>query len=56
MTQCRGTPGPGSGCGWVGKQRIGVFRGETRKGDNICNVNKVNIYTKGKKNQQQKRK
>jgi hypothetical protein len=35
----RGMPGPESGSGWVGEQgeEMGerVFRGETRKGDNI---------------------
>ena len=34
--------------GWVGEQgqgdKIGCFRDETRKGDNIRNVNKENIY------------
>jgi hypothetical protein len=36
-------PGPGNGSRWVGEQGEGegkrVFRGETRKGDNILNVN-----------------
>jgi hypothetical protein len=42
--QCRGIRGWGGQSGWVGehtyrnrgrRDRIGVFRGETRKGDNI---------------------
>ena len=45
MPQCRGMPGPGSGSGWAGKQGeregMGVFGGETRKGDNILNLNKL---------------
>jgi hypothetical protein len=32
-------PGQGRGSGWV----RGFFRGEMRKGDKICNVNKENI-------------
>jgi hypothetical protein len=36
-----------NGSGWAGEQgdgeRIGGFAGETRKGDNILNVNKENI-------------
>ena len=43
----RGMPGPGSGSEWVGELGSrgggGGFRGETRKGDNILNVNKENI-------------
>jgi hypothetical protein len=41
----RGMPGPGSRSGWVGEQGkwMGIFRGKTRKGDNILNVNKENI-------------
>jgi hypothetical protein len=39
MPQCRGMPGSGSRNAWVGEQGEGegdgVFRGETRKGDNI---------------------
>jgi hypothetical protein len=45
MPQCRGTPGQGSRRGWVGEQgkqdRIGGSTGETRKKDNIENVNKI---------------
>jgi hypothetical protein len=47
-------PRPGSWSGLVGEQREGeggrrgkekgAFRGDTRKGDNIWNVNKDNIY------------
>jgi hypothetical protein len=38
-------PRPGSRSEWVGEQGEGmkVFGGETRKGDNILNVNKENI-------------
>jgi hypothetical protein len=48
MPQCWGTPGQGSRSGWVGEQWYGgkgqvVFRGKTRKGENIRNVNKENI-------------
>jgi hypothetical protein len=46
MPQYRGMPGPGSrsGLGSRGRrERIGYFRGETRKEDNIRNVNKGNI-------------
>jgi hypothetical protein len=46
MPQYRGMPGPGSRNGWVSRgrgERIGGFRGETRNGDNIQNVNKENI-------------
>jgi hypothetical protein len=53
ILQCEGMPGPGSGSGWVGEQGEGggerervFFRGETRKGDNIGNVNKENIQLK----------
>ena len=39
LSSCRGIPGPGSGSEWVGEQGDGegeeVFRGETRKRDNI---------------------
>ena len=39
IPQCRGMPLEGSRSRWVGEQgegkRIGVFGGETRKGDNI---------------------
>jgi hypothetical protein len=39
MPQYRGMSGPGCRSGWVDEQgeeeMIGVFRGETRKGDNI---------------------
>jgi hypothetical protein len=43
-----GMPRPGSRCRWVGEQGEwggdrGFSQGETRKGDNICNVNKENI-------------
>ena len=47
MPQCGGMPGPGIGSGYVGEQGEGegdrgkvCFRGESRKGDIICNVNK----------------
>jgi hypothetical protein len=45
IPQCKGMPGPGSRSEWVGEQREGrgVYRGETRKGDNIWNENKENI-------------
>jgi hypothetical protein len=48
MPQCREMPGQGSGNGWVGKQgeegwNGGGVGGETRKGNNIWNVNKENI-------------
>jgi hypothetical protein len=46
MPQYRGMPGPGIWSGWVGEQGEGrrdegmrIFRGETRKVDNIWNVN-----------------
>ena len=44
MPQCRGMPGQGGRSGWVGEyphrsrgigDGVGVFRDETRKGDNI---------------------
>jgi hypothetical protein len=52
MPQCGGMPGQGGRWEWVsrwvntlieaGGERMGegFFRGETGKGDNICNVNK----------------
>jgi hypothetical protein len=47
MPQCRGIPGPGRGSGWVSEQGEGskmrIFRGETKEGANISNVNKENI-------------
>jgi hypothetical protein len=48
MLQFRGMPEQGSGSGWVSEQGErewdrGVFRGEMRKGDKICNANKGNI-------------
>jgi hypothetical protein len=47
MPQYRGMPGPGSRSGWIVEQvgggERGIFQGETKKGDNICNVNKENI-------------
>jgi hypothetical protein len=48
MPQYRGMPGPESRSGWVGwkgrvGRRYGIFGRETRKGDNILNVNKENI-------------
>ena len=48
MSKCRGMPGPGSRSGWVGEQGErewdrGFLEEETRKGNNIWNVNKENI-------------
>jgi hypothetical protein len=47
MPHYRGMLGPGSESEWVGEQREERverhFQGETRKGENICNINKVNI-------------
>jgi hypothetical protein len=49
ISQCRGLPGSGSRIGWVGEHGEGVLGGdggfgeETRKVDNICNINKDNI-------------
>jgi hypothetical protein len=46
MCQYRVIPGPGGGSGWVGEQGKGKGEKrfwETRKGDNIWNVNKENI-------------
>jgi hypothetical protein len=47
MPQYRGMPGPGMGVGGLGSrgrdEGIGVFGEETRKGDNIWNVNIENI-------------
>jgi hypothetical protein len=44
MPQYRGMPGPGMAVGGLGSrgrgEGIGIFVGETRKGDNIGNVNK----------------
>jgi hypothetical protein len=47
MPQSRGIPGQGSRSGWIGEQGEGewdrgVFEGEMKKGDKICNVNKEN--------------
>jgi hypothetical protein len=40
-------PGPGMGVGVLRSRRrgegIGIFRGKTRKGDKIRNVNKENV-------------
>jgi hypothetical protein len=48
MPQYRGMPGPGMGVGVMGSRGRGrrymIFGGETRKGDNIWNVNKENIF------------
>jgi hypothetical protein len=47
MPQYRGMPGPGMGMGALGSRgrgkELGIFEGETRKGDNIWNVNQENI-------------
>ena len=48
MSQCRGMPGQVIRSGWDSEQGEGewdrgIFRGEMRKGDKICNVNKENI-------------
>ena len=47
MPQYRGMRGPGMGVGRLGSRGwgkgLGDFRGETRKVDNICNVNEENI-------------
>ena len=47
MPHCREMPGSRRGSGQVriagGGRKQGVFRGENRKGDNVRNVNKVNI-------------
>jgi hypothetical protein len=57
-------PGLGSGSEWVGEQREGerdrgkvfFFGGETRKGDNIRNVNKETIKKKKKEQRKEKKK
>jgi hypothetical protein len=43
MPQYRGMPGPGRRSRWVDKQGEGERIVETRKGDNISNVNKETI-------------
>lgn len=53
-SQFRGMLGPGSRGGCVGEQEegegIGVFRGETRKGENIWNVKKLSNKKEKEKN------
>jgi hypothetical protein len=53
MPQCRGTPGPRSGSGWVGEW-VGKYVGDFW--DSIGNVNEINNQLKNKSDMDKKKK